>query len=89
MKIAARLHDTLRSVAATLGTIPVASSPARESRFLPLSPDVRYAIAFSIVIPLWVAAMCFAFLARSGMRALVCCVIGTCVLAALSLSIPQ
>jgi hypothetical protein len=84
----ARANAALRVFAATLGTLPIALfGAACIARFLPLCADVRYAIAFSVVIPVWVSAMCVTFLARSGARALACCGFVALALAALSLGV--
>ena len=74
---------TLRVLAAVLGTLPVALvASVCLARFLPLAEATRFAIGISLSVPLWVAAMCFVFLARSGWRAL-----GACLTAALLFSL--
>lgn len=79
---ASRLDAALRVIAATIGTLPLALfGAACIARFLPVSPDARYAIAFAGVIPLWVTAMCIAFLARRGSWALVVCIVVSVALA--------
>ena len=71
-------------LAVTLGTLPVALfGSAALARFLPLSADARFATGFGLAIPLWVAAMCVALLARSGTRALLICLASSAALAAL------
>jgi hypothetical protein len=56
----------LRVLGATLGTLPVALLIcAGFARFVPISPDTRFAIAYAGLIPLWLAAMCVALLART------------------------
>jgi hypothetical protein len=85
-----RLDAWLRVLAALAGTLPVALlASAALARFLPLSEDTRFAIGFTAAIPLWITAMCFAFLARSGERAWAVCIAATVLLAALSYGVPQ
>lgn len=63
------------TLAALFGTLPVALfAAAAIGRFLPLSADARFALAFLLVIPLWIAAMCVAFLTKNGARAWACCI---------------
>jgi cellulose synthase/poly-beta-1,6-N-acetylglucosamine synthase-like glycosyltransferase len=67
----ARVHAVLRIFTATLGVLPIALlSSAALARFLPLSRDAAFAVAYVALIPTWVTAMCFGFLAKSGARAL-------------------
>jgi len=69
---------------ATFGTLPLALlGSAALARFLPLSPDARFATGFALAIPLWVSAMCVALLARRGSRALYVCLAASAALAAL------
>jgi len=73
-----RLDVWLRILAAILGTLPVALlGSACLARFLPLSEDARFAIGLTAAIPLWITGMCFAYLARSGARAWLVCLL-TC-----------
>lgn len=89
LSIAARLdaspwNGVACTLAATLGTLPVALlGAAAIGRFLPLSIDARFALAFLLVIPLWIWAMCVAFLARSGIRAWGWCIALSTVLGSL------
>lgn len=77
-----RLDLVLRIIAATLGTLPVALlTSACIARFAPLSPDLRFAIAYAALVPLWVSAMCVAFLARRGAHALFACALVSALLA--------
>lgn len=83
-----RLDRALLVLAVTVGTLPIALfGSAAAARFLPLSEDARFATAFALAIPLWVAAMLGALLARSGARALAVCIGVSCALAALVLGI--
>ncbi|WP_437287317.1 hypothetical protein [Sorangium sp. So ce406] len=59
------------------------------ARFAPLSEGARGALGFSLVVPLWVAAMCVAFLARSAARAWGMCAALSAVLFALAYAVPQ
>ena len=77
-------------LAATLGTLPLALLlSACIARFLPLSPDARYALAFGLVIPSWLAAMCLVVLVRSGARSLMLCAALTALLAGLVYGVPH
>lgn len=68
--IRARLGAWSRIVAAICGTLPAALlASACLARFLPLSEDARFATGFVLAVPIWIALMCSAFLARSGLRA--------------------
>jgi hypothetical protein len=83
-----RFDTAVLVLAATLGTLPIALlGSAALARFLPLSADARFATAFGLAIPLWVAAMCVALLAKSGTRALLVCLAASATLAALVLGI--
>ncbi|MGC4088050.1 MAG: hypothetical protein QM756_09155 [Polyangiaceae bacterium] len=80
----------LRVIVALLGTLPLALlTSAGLARFLPLSRDARFAVGFVAAIPLWVTAMCLAFLARSGARASVLCVVVSMMMAALVYGVPH
>jgi hypothetical protein len=64
----------LRTTVALVGTLPCAVlSGICIARWLPIAEDVRFALGFTIVIPLWIAAICIAALAKSGVRALLVC----------------
>jgi len=70
-----RLDRALLVTATVLGSLPVALlSSAALARFLPISPDARFALGFGLVVPSWVTIMCCTLLARSGARALSICV---------------
>jgi hypothetical protein len=76
-------------LAAIAGTLPVAVlASVCIARFAPMSEDARFALGFTAVIPLWVTAMCFAFLARSGARAWAVCLATTGLLAGLVYGVP-
>jgi hypothetical protein len=84
-----RLDTALLVVAGTLGTLPLSLfACAALARFLPVSPDARYALGFSLAIPLWILAMCLTFIARSGARALLTCLLLSGLLAAVVLGVP-
>ncbi|WP_437316353.1 hypothetical protein [Sorangium sp. So ce385] len=86
----ARIGATLRPLAALVGTLPVAVlASACVARFAPLSADTRGVLAFALVAPLWVTAMCVAFLARSAARAWAVCAALGAVLLALAYGVPQ
>jgi hypothetical protein len=88
--VRSRADAWLRVLAALAGTLPVALlASACLARFLPLSEDTRFAIGFTAVIPLWVTAMCFTFLARSGTRAWGACIGSSLLFAALVYGVPQ
>ncbi|WP_441290379.1 hypothetical protein ACSRUE_07305 [Sorangium sp. KYC3313] len=86
----ARLDAALRVLAALVGTLPLAVlASVCLARFAPLAESTRSALGFSLVVPLWLAAMCFAFLARSAARAWgVCAALGA-VLLALAYVVPS
>lgn len=86
----ARLDAALRVLAALVGTLPLAVlASVCLARFAPFAESTRAALGFSLVVPLWLAAMCFAFLARSAARAWgVCAALGA-VLLALAYVVPQ
>jgi len=87
---ASRLDASLRVLAAIAGTLPVAALASTAlARFLPLPEDVRASIGFVVAVPLWIAAMCVAFLARSGKRAWLGCAGATALLAALVYGVPH
>lgn len=74
----ARFALGLRISAAVLGTLPIALLASTcLARFLPATRDAGFALGFASVIPVWVTAMCLAFLSRSGARTwLVCLCLG-------------
>jgi hypothetical protein len=79
-----------RVIAALLGTLPVALfAAAALARFLPAPEPVRFAIGYSAMLPLWLAAMCWIAVARSGRRAWLLCAAATVLTAALVLAIPH
>lgn len=45
-------------------------------------------LGMTLVIPLWVTAMCHAFLANAGMRVWLGCALGTLVLGGLAYGVP-
>lgn len=56
------------------------------ARLLPLSPYAAFAIAYMALVPIWIAAMCVAFLARSGLRSFAICLVLSVLLGALAAS---
>ena len=63
-------HSTARTLAALLGSIPVAIAVGVAlSAVLPLPIGQRYLIGMYSVFPVWTAACIVAFLAPSGRRA--------------------
>ena len=72
--LAARRELALRISAATLGTAAVSLlASICLARFLPLDTEARFAIGFTLAIPIWIAAMGLGFLARDGVRAWLWC----------------
>jgi hypothetical protein len=70
-----RVADALRDLAAIAGTLPVAVLLCIGlARALPFQEPTRLAIAFTLAIPIWVAAMLVTFLARSAGAAWAFCV---------------
>jgi hypothetical protein len=85
-----RLDAWLRVLASIAGTLPVALLASLcLARFLPLSEDARFALGYTAAIPLWIAAMCVAFLARSGARAWAACLAASALLAAVVYGVPR
>ncbi len=81
---ASRLLRAGHVILALFGTLPGSLlACVALTRFAPLSLDDAFAIGFLIVIPLWVTAMYFAFLAKSAGRLLAACVLVTAVFGAL------
>jgi len=77
----------LRNAAALLGTAPVALLfGVCLAQALPLAPGKRFTLAFLLVLPLWVTAMCVAFVARSAARAWLVCGLLTLALTAFAVS---
>ncbi|WP_437599048.1 hypothetical protein [Sorangium sp. So ce590] len=86
----ARRDATLRQLAALVGTLPVAIlASACVARFAPLPGDTPGVLGFALVVPLWVTAMCGAFLARSATRAWGVCAALSAVLFVLTYGVPQ
>lgn len=87
MSAARRASRVARALAALIGA-PLAafSIGAALIAFLPVSPELAYAIGAHSIIPLWVALSCLVPLARTGRGAWLFC-LGTALplLAALSL----
>ena len=85
-----RWSPVLHALAATLGTLPVALfANACIARFLPLSADTRFAMAYVALMPTWLSAMCWAFLAKSTLRVWLVCLVATALLAGLSYGVPR
>jgi biotin transporter BioY len=84
------LDDTLRVLAALVGTLPVAVlGTACLSRFLPAGAEARMAIGAALAIPLWILAMCTVALSRSAARAWLWCGGLALVVGALAYGIPR
>ncbi len=63
-------HSLSRTLAATLGTIPVALALGISlACALPLPPSLSLTVGSYSVFPIWVGAACLSFLARSARRA--------------------
>lgn len=74
-----------RSLVAVIGTLPFSVLAGLAiALFLPAPEDVRMALGFALTIPLWVTAMCLAFLDARVWRATLALVASS---AALALSI--
>jgi 4-amino-4-deoxy-L-arabinose transferase-like glycosyltransferase len=87
---ASRVDAAFRIAASLVGTLPAAVLCAIcLARLLPIDEETRFAIGFTLAIPIWVTAMCLAFLARDGRRAWIWCVGLTLVLGALALGVPR
>lgn len=84
-----RWSALMHALAAIVGTLPVALfANACIARFLPLSAETRFAVAYAALIPTWLIAMCWAWLARSPLRVWLICLIATALLAGLTYGIP-
>jgi biotin transporter BioY len=69
-----RADGTLRVIAALAGTLPAAVLGAVcLARFLPTDEETRFAVGFTLAIPLWVAGICLASLSLAGWRAWLWC----------------
>jgi hypothetical protein len=80
-------HSTARTLAALLGSIPVAIAVGVAlTAILPMPMGQRYLIGLYSVFPLWTALCAWAFLASSGRRAWLA-LLGTGAAAALVASI--
>lgn len=85
-----RADAVLWIVAAVVGTLPAAVfASVCLARFLPFAEAARFTLGFMLAIPLWVTAMCFVFLMRSGARAWGWCLGVSAALAALAIGVPQ
>lgn len=63
-------HSLSRTLAATLGSIPLAlASGVAVTLTLPLGENERLLVGSYSVFPVWVAVSCWIFLAPSGRRA--------------------
>jgi hypothetical protein len=66
----AKVHDAGKTLAAIVGTAPVALALGVVlALLLPTSPSMSLAIGVHAVIPAWVALMCVVFNARNARRA--------------------
>jgi hypothetical protein len=84
-----RIASALHILAATLGTLPAALlATVALARFLPLRDDVRVAIGFAAMIPLWIAAIALGLLARSALRAWAACLGAAIVLGVMVYGVP-
>jgi hypothetical protein len=78
-----RLADGLRDLAAIVGTLPVAVLMCVAlARLLPFDEPTRLAVAFTLAIPIWVAAMILTFVARTAHGAWAFCALTTAALGA-------
>jgi hypothetical protein len=88
--VADRIIAALRIAAALVGTLPVAVLAAIcVAKYAPLDAEPRFVAGFLLVIPLWVAAICWVFLARGAARAWLACGLAALVLAALVCALPS
>lgn len=79
-----RANDVLRVSGALLATLPVAVLAAVcLARWLPGDAEFRLMLGLTLAIPLWVLAMCQAFLAQSGVRVWLWCAAAAVVLGAI------
>jgi hypothetical protein len=79
-----------RALAAILGTLPVALfANACIARFAPLSADTRFALAYAAVIPTWLCAMCWAWLAQSTSRLWIICLTASVLLIGVVYGVPH
>ena len=63
-------RPVLRTLVSSLGTLPAAwLVGAALALYWPGEESVRHAVGFVLTLPLWVAAMCVAFLDRRAWRA--------------------
>lgn len=68
------MAETMRVLAAFLGTLPVAVLfVAALCRLLPVSEQLRFALGFGVSLPTWVGLICVFFLARSAWRSWALC----------------
>jgi hypothetical protein len=59
----------LQMAGSLLGTAPIALlASVALARLLPLDEEPRFVIGFALAIPLWIAAICLALVARSSRR---------------------
>lgn len=76
-----RLTTLARVLAALVGTLPPALlAGVVIAAYAPLARDLRFALGYGLVLPMWVAAMCLVFLARRPMHAWLLCLLGTALL---------
>jgi hypothetical protein len=73
-----RLAAVVRSLAALVGTLPPALlAGIAIAVHAPLARDLRCALGYGLVLPMWVAAMCLVFLVRRPLHAWLLCLFGT------------
>lgn len=88
-ELAGRIDAAARVAAALVGSLPPAMfASVCLARFLPCAEDVRVAVGFAAPLPLWVATMCAAFVARTGARAWALCAALSVAFGALALGVP-
>lgn len=80
-----RFSALLRVVGALVATLPAALFAAVcLARWLPGDPELRLMLGLMLAIPLWLLAMCSAFLAREGGRVWLWCGAATLVFGGLA-----
>ncbi|MEZ4328788.1 MAG: hypothetical protein R3B40_26420 [Polyangiales bacterium] len=78
------------ALTALLGPLPVAAlAGVCVARFLPVAENTRFTVGITLVIPLWLAGTCRAFLVQRTSRALLACVLSSVALGALAYGVPS
>ena len=84
-----RLSAWLRVVGALVATLPAAVlATVCVGRWLPGDAEFRLMLGLTLAIPLWVFAMCSAFLARAGGRVWLWCGAAALVFGGLAYGVP-